>query len=111
MSGFEVTFNGKTTSVAVSEHLCMSIIIEKIGSSLRYSFSGQDKYLSYVWDFAEELKLGDEFIIRKKGINKSSDPIHTQPVAPPFSSKEEALRVLLERYRELEATLKGKGLI
>ena len=38
MSGFEVTFNGKTTSVAVSEHLCMSIIIEKNRQQLKVFF-------------------------------------------------------------------------
>jgi hypothetical protein len=112
MKGFEVTFNGKTTSVAANEDLCISIIIEKIGDDFRYSFSGlaTDKYLSQVWDYANELKLGDEFIIRKKEIDKSSEPIHIQQVEP-FPDKEEALKIQLERYLELEAKLKEKGLI
>ncbi|MDR0573716.1 MAG: hypothetical protein LBG96_06740 [Tannerella sp.] len=112
MKGFEVTFNGKTTAVAKNKHLIMSVIIEKVGAGLRYSFSGTDwdKCLSQTWDYAEELKLGDEFIIRKKEIDKSSEPIHVGSIEPPLA-KEKALRMQLKRYRELESKLKEKGLI
>jgi hypothetical protein len=112
MKGLEVTFNGRKTSVAVDEHLCMSIIIEKIGDNLKYSFSGMEvaKCLYLSWDFANELKLGDEIVVRKKEIDTNSAPIHTQQQAP-WPSKEEALQYQLKRFQELEVILKGKGLI
>jgi hypothetical protein len=112
MKGLEVTYKGKTIDVAGNEHLVMSVIIEKVGADLRYSFSGlaTDKSLSQVWDYANELEMGDEFIIRKKEIDKSSEPIHIQSVEP-FPDKEETLQIQLKRFRELEAKLKEKGLI
>lgn len=77
MKGFEVTFRGKISTVALNKYLIISIMVEKIDNRLKFSFRGlSNTNLSYVWDYAEDLKVGDEIIIKQKEIEENSEPLH-----------------------------------
>jgi hypothetical protein len=116
MKGLEVTFGGKTVRVAKTEHLSLSILINRINDDdLRFHFSGlaADTKLAHVW-YVENLKLGDEIIIkhiRNEEIDKSSETICTHPYNTPKLTVEEQLQGELEHFRKLESMLKEKGLI
>jgi hypothetical protein len=114
MKGLEVTFRGKTSSVAMCEYVLIDITIEKIYDSLRFSFGGRsDTDLSYVWDHADDLKIGDEIIIKQKEIEKSSDYLYvsnSEPKSPELIAAE-VRKCKLDNFYILENKLKEAGLI
>jgi hypothetical protein len=125
MKGFEVTFRGKTTTVALNENILVHIQIEKGDDNLRFSFNGlmTDTDLSYVWDYAEDLQTGDEIIIKQKEIEKNSEPLHVRKLFESMHGDEdietqspelitaEILKMKLDRFYILENKLKEAGLI
>jgi hypothetical protein len=114
MKGFEVTFRGKTSSVAIDKYAVIDIMIEKNDDSLRFSFKGlSDTNLFYVWDYADDLKTGDEIIIKQKEIEKDSEYVYVSDFEPqsPESIAAEVRKGKLESFHILENKLKEAGLI
>jgi hypothetical protein len=113
MKGFEVTFRGKTSSVAMCD-VTIHITVEKIYDRLEFSFGGRsDTDLSYVWDYADDLKIGDEIIIKQKEIEKNSDCLYvsnSEPKSPELIAAEVRKRKL-DNFHILEKKLKEAGLI
>jgi intein/homing endonuclease len=124
MKGFEVTFRGKISNVALNKYLIISIMVEKIDDRLRFSFRGfSDTNLSYVWDYAEDLKIGDEIIVKQKEIEENSEPLHVsnlfestlaegdiEPKSPELIAVEMRKRKL-DSFYFLENKLKEAGLM
>jgi hypothetical protein len=123
MKGIEVTFRGKTICCAIEENKVIDVSVEKKDTCVRYAFGGlkteTNKLLFYTLDHAEDLKTGDEIVIRRKEIDKISEPVYivtenkSQYSEYPDNLDEKAkmLQNMLAEFRKLESKLKESRLI
>jgi hypothetical protein len=118
MKGLEVTFGNKTSFGFATGNDVVDIHVEKNNDRIDLSFGElnieQGKLLYYTLDSAEDLKIGDEIVIKIKEIDKVSKPVYTctkneHPADP--DEKGQILQNMLDEFRELEAKLKEAGLI
>ncbi|MDR1886559.1 MAG: hypothetical protein LBQ70_01470 [Prevotellaceae bacterium] len=113
--GVEVKFRDKIVRVALNEAMIVDVMVEKIRGELFFRIAGsvEDTEVHHVWYYTEDLKTGDEIVIERKVIEKSTEPVATHPVDPEFfpKTKAELLQNKLRSFRALEAQLKEKGLI
>jgi hypothetical protein len=119
MKGFEVTFRNKTSCGAAGNHV-LSVFIERHDDRISFRFGGLniegDKDVYYTLDYAEDLKTGDEVVIKIKEIDKVSelayiDAREHSEYMPDSDEKAKMLQDKLDEFRELEAKLKAAGLI
>jgi hypothetical protein len=123
MNGLELTFRGKTTGIAADDNLLVGFSIERMDDKIIFNFGGTTDgktSIHHTWDYAEDVKPGDVFIIKRKEIEKNSEPVHS---SEPFGHCEkdpyegltteeraELFQRKLYRFRELESKLKEKGI-
>jgi hypothetical protein len=110
MRGFEIRFGNNTIRIAENEQTATSVIVEKVRERLGFHCGGfvVDKNLHLSW-YHGYLKLGDEIIIEREEIEKSSEPIITASASG--LTAEELTERKLKDFRVLENQLKEKGLI
>ncbi|MDR1182921.1 MAG: hypothetical protein LBL13_13190 [Bacteroidales bacterium] len=122
MKGLEVTFRGKTILGAIEGNDIIDVHVEKVNDhNMNYILfrfgglkAGEDKSMHYTLDYAEDLKTGDEIVIKKKEIDRESEPVYTENMMKsseyPSDPDEKAkmLQDMLGRFRELERKL-SKG--
>jgi hypothetical protein len=119
MKGLEVTFRNKTTSGIATDNNVQTLIVEKAKDRLDFSFGGldveadTDRY--YTLDYAYDLTIGDEFVIKIKEIDKRSEPVsfhckNTRLQEDP-DQKTKRLQDMLDKFHALEIKLKKEGLI
>ena len=118
MKGFEVKFRGETVSIAVNEPIVMTVIAQKRHGKMDMDVSGwlMDTDTHPVWMFADNLKEGDEIIIERKEVERSSTPLTPPPdydPNQPLTSEQlqEMWQYKLQYFRKLENILQKEGLI
>jgi hypothetical protein len=116
MKGFEVKFRGKTVDIAVNEPISMTIIAQKAHGKMELRVSAWlidlNEHVTWIDD---ELRVGDEIVVERKEIGKSSTPLPPPPNfdASNMSSKDIAAMWEAKRqyFQELESKLKEEGLV
>jgi hypothetical protein len=127
MKGLEVTFRGKTVFGAAEVNDVIDIHFEKKNDCdndyMQFGFGGLriegDKLVFYTLDYAEDLKIGDYVVIKKREIDKESDPVYTRvenssdfsEYPPDPNEKAKIFQNMLDEFRKLENKLKEAGLI
>jgi hypothetical protein len=117
MKGFEVRARGKIIEIAVNEPISMGIYIQKVRGKINLMVSAWlievDKYVA--WEGLDNLEVGDEIIIKRKKIDRSTPPLAPPPgFDPAYRSPEDIAamwRVEKQRFLLLEKKLKEEGLI
>jgi hypothetical protein len=110
MKGFEIKFGNNTINIADNEQVVVNIMVEKIHEQLNFHCSGFviDKNIYLSW-YHGDLKLGDEIVIERKEIEKSSEPIKRSGDSD--LTAEEFAEIKLKNFHILEGQLQEKGLI
>jgi hypothetical protein len=117
MKGFEVRFRDKTVEIAVNEPISMSIIVQKVRGRMELHVGALlidvDKYID--WIGPNKLNVGDEIVIERKEIDRSSAPLVPPSGFDPayMSSKDiaEMWKIKKQQFLQLENKLKEEGLI
>jgi hypothetical protein len=117
MKGFEVKFRNRIVKITVEEPIAMTIIAQKVRGKMDLQvgawLSDIDKYVA--WIEPNELIVGDEIIIERKEIEKSSAPLAPPPdFDPTYMSPDdisEMWKVRKQFFLRLERKLKEEGLI
>jgi hypothetical protein len=117
MKGFEVRFKDKTVEIAVNEPVSMTIIAQKVRGKidLRIGAWLMDANKHVVWIESDELHIGDEIVIERKDIDKSSCTLVSPPGFDPSYMPPKDIANMWEikkhRFLQLENKLKKEGLI
>ena len=120
MKGFEVTFRGKTVKIAVNEPIGLSVLVQKVRGKIDMHVAGclMDNDTHPVWMLADDLKEGDEIVIKRKEVEERSPPLlppaDYDPSQPPTLTPDqlhEMWQGQLKYFRTLESFLQKEGLI
>lgn len=107
MEGFEITYNGQSTSIELDE--LTTILINHVVDRDSFIHVENVNYTTKeqkIWYEFTPLQLGDRFKITFLNINKSDTPqkrMHKPTMKCPISD--------IERFYQLESLLKEKGLL
>jgi len=118
MKGFEVRFRGKIVRIAVNEPIALSVFVKKVNGKLDMNVEGvlMDADIRSVWMSADNLKQGDEIIIKRKEVEESSPTLFpSSDVYPNLPLTPEQLQEMwqykLKYFYEIESFLQQEGLI
>jgi hypothetical protein len=113
--GFEVKFRDCCIRTSERQMDVMTVFIRKEGDLFSITVGGilKDKKTDSLLCYCYNLKKGDEITIERKAVEQTSVPIPLpDSYVPGKEPPDEANRQRwLTLYRDLEATLKAKGLI
>lgn len=101
MIGAEITLEGQSPVTVAADNAYIFIFCGgKVGDSLTAGGSNPTEFLRW-FDF-RKLHVGDKIKIRI---------VETEQPSPPLQTKPNDLKQMKQRYEELKAELKAKGLI
>ena len=107
MKGFELNYNGKISYITVEDGLIL-IMIGNVDNKGNFYVGGweYDKQNKIIWYNNIPISVGDKFEVKFTEINEITKPaqcLHDKSIKRPISK--------LEAFRQLEQSLKNKGLL